>query len=292
MVAVSFSGSLAAVWLKRRRGFCSTWLQSSVVRRRSVLTCRTARTLLSSRRAELLPARRPVAPRPALLTFDALLDVLRSGERAHLSPSVRMAHLLIAFSAQRLQNAVQAEWSQFDLDAEARRRGDDPRAAMKINKGRQFDHIVDLGATIAGELPQRRSKSLEGTASFSRRRPGAKRSRKSRSIGRTRATLTLAGSTPRTAGAHRSQHWPMTQASTTTPSSLFWTTFTARRSLARTTVARGASSDCASLTGGTHTSRSKRRSPSLNHVTPKPKSRAARARVRPGRHRQRSRASW
>jgi integrase len=100
---------------------------------------------------ELLPARPAVNPRPALLSFDELRDVIRRGEGAHLSPSVRMAHLLTAFTVQRIGNVVEATWDQFDLDADAPTWAI-PRAAMKVNKGRQFDHVVALGATIAAEL--------------------------------------------------------------------------------------------------------------------------------------------
>ncbi|HEY7235580.1 MAG TPA: integrase arm-type DNA-binding domain-containing protein [Gemmatimonadaceae bacterium] len=99
----------------------------------------------------MLPARPAVNPRPALLSFDELRDAIRRGERAHLSPSVRMAHLLTAFTVQRIGNVVEATWEQFALDSNEPT-WTIPRAAMKVNKGRQFDHVVALGATIAAEL--------------------------------------------------------------------------------------------------------------------------------------------
>lgn len=68
--------------------------------------------------AAVLPARRASVPRPALLTVDALRDVMRRAEIAPLSPSVRMAHRLTAFSVQRIQNIVEADWAQFSLDDE------------------------------------------------------------------------------------------------------------------------------------------------------------------------------
>jgi integrase len=99
---------------------------------------------------ETLPKRTAQKKRPALLTFEALGDLLRGADMAHLSPAVRMAHRLVAFSTARIGNVITAEWSEFDLD------GDTPswtipRAKMKM-KDRDFDHKVILGPTITAEL--------------------------------------------------------------------------------------------------------------------------------------------
>lgn len=100
---------------------------------------------------ELLPPQRH-SQRPALLDFLSLRGVLRGAEVVPISPAVRMAHRLIAFSAARIGNVITADWSELDLD------GDTPtwtipREKMKM-KDRDFDHKVILGPTITAELRQ------------------------------------------------------------------------------------------------------------------------------------------
>lgn len=88
--------------------------------------------------------------RPALLDLESLRDVLRRAELAALSPSVRLAHRLCAFTATRIGNVVEAKWSEFDLDADVPS-WTIPRAKMKVRQ-REYDHRVLLGPTIAAEL--------------------------------------------------------------------------------------------------------------------------------------------
>jgi integrase len=87
---------------------------------------------------------------PALLEWAALGDVLRRAEMARLSPSVRMAHRLCAFTAARIGNVVDAEWREFHLDDE-QPVWTIPRAKMKIAT-RETDHRVPLCPKIAAEL--------------------------------------------------------------------------------------------------------------------------------------------
>lgn len=99
---------------------------------------------------EVLPQRRLHRPRPALLDIKALGELLRRAEVAPISPPVRIAHRLVAFTAGRIGNVVAAAWKEFDLDSK------DaawvvPRATMKM-KERKHDHRVLLGPTIAAEL--------------------------------------------------------------------------------------------------------------------------------------------
>lgn len=99
---------------------------------------------------------KPHTPRPALLTFAELGGVLRAADVAAISPAVRLAHRLVAFSAARIANVVAARWSEFDLD------GDTPtwiipRGQMKMNRDRRHDHKVVLGATITLELSRWRT---------------------------------------------------------------------------------------------------------------------------------------
>jgi integrase len=101
---------------------------------------------------EILPRKKDGGRMPALLEWTALGDVLRRAEMARLSPSVRMAHRLCAFTAARIGNVVDAEWREFHLD-------DDqpvwviPRAKMKV-KTRDIDHRVPLSEEITAELRQ------------------------------------------------------------------------------------------------------------------------------------------
>ena len=99
---------------------------------------------------EVIPKRHVVTKRPALLDTEALRDVLRRADAAPITPAVRLAQRLCAFTATRLGNVVAAEWSEFDLDAEAPT-WTIPRAKMKV-RNREHDHRVPLGATIVGEL--------------------------------------------------------------------------------------------------------------------------------------------
>lgn len=101
---------------------------------------------------EILPRKKDNGRMPALLDWNSLGDVLRRAEMARLSPSVRMAHRLCAFSSARIGNVVNAEWREFHLD-------DDqpvwiiPRAKMKVAT-RDIDHRIPLSPEIAAELRQ------------------------------------------------------------------------------------------------------------------------------------------
>ena len=99
---------------------------------------------------EVLPKNRQPGRMPALLSFVALGDVLRGADAARLSPSVRMAHRLCAFTVARISNIVQAEWREFSLE------GDKPtwvipRKKMKAHD-RPFDHKIFLCPTLTDEL--------------------------------------------------------------------------------------------------------------------------------------------
>ena len=99
---------------------------------------------------EVLPRKKDSGRMPALLEYAALGDLLRRAQLARLSPSVHMAHRLCAFTAARIGNVVNAEWSEFQLE------GDKPvwtipRAKMKVTN-RDLDHRLPLSAEITAEL--------------------------------------------------------------------------------------------------------------------------------------------
>lgn len=101
---------------------------------------------------EVLPRKKVTNRMPALLDFISLGAVLRDAEIARLSSSVRMAHRLCAFTAARIGNVIDAEWSEFNLDDD-RPTWTIPRAKMKVNS-RDIDHRIPLGPDIAEELRQ------------------------------------------------------------------------------------------------------------------------------------------
>src|SRR5471030_2986710 len=99
---------------------------------------------------EVLPRKKDNGRMPALLDWASLGDVLRRAEMARLSPSVRMAHRLCAFTAARIGNVVDADWREFHLDDE-QPVWTIPRAKMKVTN-RDIDHRIPLGPEITEEL--------------------------------------------------------------------------------------------------------------------------------------------
>lgn len=111
---------------------------------------------------ELLPRKKDTGRMPALLDFPSLGDILRRAEAARISPSVRMAHRLCAFTAMRIGNIVDAEWREFQLDDE-QSVWIIPRKKMKVTT-RDIDHRVPLSPEISDEL--RRWREMFGGKGF------------------------------------------------------------------------------------------------------------------------------
>lgn len=101
---------------------------------------------------EILPRKKDTGRMPALLEFAALGDILRRADMARISPSVRMAHRLCAFTAARIGNVINAEWKEFDLESD-QQVWSIPRAKMKVTS-RFLDHRIPLSPEIAAELRQ------------------------------------------------------------------------------------------------------------------------------------------
>ena len=99
---------------------------------------------------EILPRKKSTGRMNALLDWVSLGDILRRADMVRISPSVRMAHRLIAFTGMRIGNVVEAEWKEFHLDDE-QPTWVIPRAKMKVTS-RPIDHRVPLGEEIAAEL--------------------------------------------------------------------------------------------------------------------------------------------
>jgi integrase len=101
--------------------------------------------------AAVLPRKNTPGRMVALIAWHDLGDILRRARASRMSRPVYMAHRLIAFTAMRITNVVDAQWSEFDLDS-------DlpvwvlPRDQMKKKDDRFPDHRVPLAPEIADEL--------------------------------------------------------------------------------------------------------------------------------------------
>lgn len=111
---------------------------------------------------ELLARSPEQAHHPALLKFTELGDILRRAEICNISAAVRLCHRLIAFTAVRVSNAVEARWEHFDLE-DTPAVWSIPRGEMKVGKGRTHPHRVLLPEQIVRDL--RRWKTAQGGAS-------------------------------------------------------------------------------------------------------------------------------
>ncbi|MGH7441066.1 MAG: tyrosine-type recombinase/integrase, partial [bacterium] len=99
---------------------------------------------------DVLPRKKLAGRMPAFLDFPSLGGVLRAAETANLTPVVRMAHRLCAFTLARMSNIVEAEWGEFDLRAEPAL-WTIPRHKMKA-RDRHHDHKIVLSPAFAQEL--------------------------------------------------------------------------------------------------------------------------------------------
>ncbi|MBI3789928.1 MAG: integrase arm-type DNA-binding domain-containing protein [Gemmatimonadetes bacterium] len=100
--------------------------------------------------ASALPKAKKPTPHAALESLEGLGDILRAVDAAPISPAVRLAHKLLAYSGSRVSPVVEAEWREFDLDAAAPT-WTIPRDKQKV-KDRTGDHRIYLGPTIAADL--------------------------------------------------------------------------------------------------------------------------------------------
>lgn len=100
---------------------------------------------------EILPKKRSHKRMPAFVTFAEVGEILRKAEIAHLTPPVRMAHRLCAFTGARISNIVDAKWQEFQLD------GNQPvwvipKEKLKNSDSHYIDHRIPLCPEFAQEL--------------------------------------------------------------------------------------------------------------------------------------------
>jgi integrase len=78
---------------------------------------------------------------PAVLKRDGVGGILRAADTAEACRGIRRAHLLAAFTAQRIGEIVGATWSEFDLDAGV---WSIPRERMKRKDAERGPHLVPI----------------------------------------------------------------------------------------------------------------------------------------------------
>jgi integrase len=88
---------------------------------------------------------------PAVLTKDGVGAVLRAAGRAEASKGVRRAHLLAAFTAQRVGEIVGAKWDEMDLNAGL---WTIPRERMKRKDEERGPHQVPLPPVLLSLVKQ------------------------------------------------------------------------------------------------------------------------------------------
>jgi integrase len=86
---------------------------------------------------------------PATLDRQGVGAILRAAEQSDVGRGVKRAHLLCAFTCQRIGEVVGAQWSEFDLDAGT---WAVPRSRMKRKDEKRGDHLVPLPAGLLSLL--------------------------------------------------------------------------------------------------------------------------------------------
>ncbi len=78
---------------------------------------------------------------PAVLDRARIGEILRAADQTDVCRGVRRAHLLTVFTAQRISEVANADWSEFDLDAAL---WSIPRSRMKRKDEARGPHVVPL----------------------------------------------------------------------------------------------------------------------------------------------------
>ena len=96
---------------------------------------------------------------PATLDRAGVGAILRAADQTDVGRGVRRAHLLCAFTCQRIGEVVSAQWSEFDLDAGT---WAIPRARMKRKDPERGPHLVPLPPGLLALLREWRRVDGEG----------------------------------------------------------------------------------------------------------------------------------
>lgn len=96
---------------------------------------------------------------PAVLKRDGVGAILRAADTAEACRGVKRAHILAAFTAQRISEIVGATWTEFDLDSG---RWAIPRERMKRKDAERGDHVVPLPPRLLETVREWRRADGEG----------------------------------------------------------------------------------------------------------------------------------
>ena len=96
---------------------------------------------------------------PAILTHDGVGEILRAADKAECCKGVRRAHLLCAFTAQRISEIVGAQWAEFDLILGT---WAIPRQRMKRKDSERGVHLVPIPAGLLAKLVEWKRDDGEG----------------------------------------------------------------------------------------------------------------------------------
>lgn len=99
----------------------------------------------------VLPKAKQKSRMSAILDWRELGELLRNAKQARVSPAVFRAHLLIAYTATRISNVVNATWSQFQLELE-QPEWVIPRHQLKKKDARLPDLVIPLPPELAKAL--------------------------------------------------------------------------------------------------------------------------------------------
>jgi len=102
--------------------------------------------------ANPLPNRRPHVDRrhyPAVTNLKGVGDILREARAADPCKGIQRAHLLLAFTAMRVSEVVEAQWAEFDLE---RGNWSIPRERMKRKDPERGPHVVPLPPALLAAI--------------------------------------------------------------------------------------------------------------------------------------------
>lgn len=86
---------------------------------------------------------------PAVTEAKRIGEILRAGRAADPCKGIARAHVLVAFTAQRIAEVVGAHWSEFDLDAGL---WTIPRERMKLKDPKRGPHVVPLAPQLIATM--------------------------------------------------------------------------------------------------------------------------------------------
>jgi len=91
---------------------------------------------------------------PAVVDLAGVGQILRAARAADPSKGIQRAHVLLAFTAQRVSEVVGAAWSEFDLDGGTWKI---PRERMKRKDKERGPHLIPIPSALLAQLREWRT---------------------------------------------------------------------------------------------------------------------------------------